>query len=91
MKNGVSAWATSFGVWNRRSGSLAIILATSAASSTGTSGRTRFSGVASIEMVRLEDVVEAVALERRPAGQQVVERAAQAVDVGADVGPTARR
>ena len=49
LKNGVSACATSPGVWNRRPGSFAIILATTAASSTGTSGRTRFSGPASIE------------------------------------------
>ena len=49
LKNGVNAWATSFGSWKRRSGSLAIILATRAASSTGTSGRARFSGIASIE------------------------------------------
>ena len=48
-KNGVSALATSPGVWNRASGSFAIILATSAASSAGTSGRTRLRGVASIE------------------------------------------
>ena len=41
LKNGVSAWATSPGVWNRRAGSLAIILATRAASSAGTSGRNR--------------------------------------------------
>src|SRR5271157_6195681 len=49
LKNGVSACATSLGSWNRRSGSLAIILPTSAASSTGTSGRARFSGRASRE------------------------------------------
>ena len=49
LKNSLSPWAISFGSWNRRSGSLAIIFATSAASSAGTSGRTRFSGVASIE------------------------------------------
>jgi hypothetical protein len=35
--------------------------------------------------MRLEDVVEACSLERRPAGQEVVERADKAVDVGADV------
>ncbi len=49
LKNGANAWTTSFACWKRRSGSLAIILATSAASSTGTSGRFRFSGIASIE------------------------------------------
>ena len=36
--------------------------------------------------MRLQDLVEAPPLERRGAGQQEVERAAQAVDVGADVG-----
>ena len=36
--------------------------------------------------MRLEDVIQARPLERRTAGQEVVERAAQAVDVGADVG-----
>ena len=50
LKNGMSAVATSPGVSNLRAGSLAIILATSAASSVGTSGRTRFSGSASREM-----------------------------------------
>ncbi len=49
LKNFVSACATSPGVWNRFAGSLAIIFATSAASSVGTSGRTRLSGWASIE------------------------------------------
>ena len=49
LKNGTSALDTSAGVWTRRSGSLAIILPTSAASSTGTSGRARFSGMASLE------------------------------------------
>ena len=48
-KNGTSALATSAGVWNRLFGSLAIILATTAASSAGTSERIRFSGLASIE------------------------------------------
>ena len=50
LKNGVSALATSPGVWNRRAGSFAIILATRAANSAGTSGRTKFSGSASLEM-----------------------------------------
>ena len=86
LKNGVSALATSPGVWNRRSGSLAIILATSAASSTGTSGRDEVQRLGVHRVMRLEDVVEARPLERRAAGQEVVERAAQAVDVGADVG-----
>src|SRR5271157_1895673 len=49
LKNGTSACATSLGSWNLRSGSLAIILPTSAASSTGTSGRARFSGRAALE------------------------------------------
>ena len=50
LKTGVRAWATSPGVWNRLPGSLAIILATSAANSDETSGRTRLSGSASREM-----------------------------------------
>ena len=36
--------------------------------------------------MRLEDVIQARPLERRTAGQEVVERAPQTVDVGADVG-----
>ena len=86
LKYGSNARATSPGVWNRLSGSFAIILATRAASSTGTSGRTRFSGVGVHREVGLVQVPEVVAAERRAAGQQVVERAAQAVDVGPDVG-----
>src|SRR5262245_54519356 len=49
LKNGARILAISAGVWNRRPGSLAIILATSEASSAGTSGRTRCKGLASIE------------------------------------------
>src|SRR5271157_1342022 len=49
LKNGTNSLATSPGVWNRRSGSLASILATTAASSAGTSGRMNFKGLASIE------------------------------------------
>ena len=44
LEEGREGLGTSFGVWNRRAGSLASILATSAASSAGTSGRIRFSG-----------------------------------------------
>ena len=49
LKNGVRARATSLGSWKRCFGSLAIILATTAASSTDTSGLARCSGVASAE------------------------------------------
>ena len=46
LKNGASAWATPAGVWNRRAGSFAIIVATTPANSAGTSDRTRSSGSA---------------------------------------------
>ncbi len=49
LKNGVSASATSVGSWNRWARSLAIILATRAASSVGTSVRTSLSSVASVD------------------------------------------
>ena len=37
-------------------------------------------------MMRLQNLVQAVALERRMAGQQVIQRAAERINVGADVG-----
>ena len=86
LKNGVSASATSPGVWNRRAGSLAIILATRAASSAGTSGRIEIQRAGVPGDVGLVDVVKRIRLERRAAGQEVVERAAKAVDVGPDIG-----
>ena len=49
LKKGTRALATSAGVWYRFSGALAIILATTAASSAGTSGRRRSRGLASPE------------------------------------------
>jgi hypothetical protein len=47
VKNGVSARASSPGVWNLRPGSLAIIRDTTAANSTGISGETKLRGLAS--------------------------------------------
>lgn len=52
LTNGRSACAASAGVWNRFAGSLAIILATTAANSPGTAGWTRLSEVASAKRCR---------------------------------------
>ena len=84
--NGASARATSSGVWNRRAGSLAIIRST-------TRGELRrHVGADLAERPRRllavgHQLLDQVAVgERRLAGQEEVERAAEAVDVGPDVG-----
>ena len=49
LMNGTKARAASTGVWKRRAGSLAIIRATTAASSAGVPARDRWRGVASVD------------------------------------------